>query len=159
MESSGSPTPDDALALLRDVDTARESLAGRVGSPWWYRLGAALSTASMFVGMGLVVGRPAAGSDAESASTLLVVLGACVAPAVLMYCLHRATGVAVDRYVHGMLPWYLQVFGLLALGFVLQAFLDVPLALVAAGAVAFVVTYDRERRIDARLRAQVVAGT
>lgn len=51
-----------------------------------------------------------------------------------------------------------MVFSLLAVAFVLQAFLDVFFALTAAGAVAFVVTLVRERRIDDSLRERVRAG-
>lgn len=150
-------TPESARATLRDLSAAREHVAERVGSPWWYRLGAALSTACLFLGVGLVVGRPESGNGAETASASLVAVGACVAPIVLMWALSRSTGVSIDRYAQGMVGWYVVVFSMFVVAFVLQAFLDVPFALAGAGAAAFVITYDRERRIDALLRKRVRA--
>ncbi|WP_220457980.1 MULTISPECIES: hypothetical protein [unclassified Actinotalea] len=158
METRESATPDDARAALRQLDDARALLAERIASPWWYRLGAASCTTSMFVGMGLLVGRPEARGTTESVATLLITLGAVVAPVVLLWALKRATGVSVERYAEGLGAWYVVVFGLLALAFALQAFAGVPAALHVAGAVAFVATVVTERRIDERLRRRVRAG-
>ena len=88
----------------------------------------------------------------------LIVLGACVAPIVLLWALNRSTGISIDRYSQGMAGWYIVTFSLLVVAFVLQAFLHVPFALVAAGLVAYVVTYDRECRLDALLRDRVRAS-
>lgn len=148
-------TPDSARTALQDLGAARERIAVRISSPWWYRVGIALCTACMFVGMGLLVGRPAPGSGVEAASMSLIVLGACVAPIVLLWALNRSTGISIDRYSQGMAGWYIVTFSLLVVAFVLQAFLHVTFALVAAGLVAYVVTYDRECRLDALLRERV----
>ncbi|QCB94795.1 hypothetical protein [Cellulomonas shaoxiangyii] len=158
MESSPNATPADAQAALRRLDDARERLAERITSPWWYRLGAAACTASMFVGAGLIVGRPASGSSAESASMMLIVLGAIVAPMVLLWALRRSTGMSVERYAEGMGTWYAVVFGLFAVGFVLQAFAGVPWAMTVAGVGAAVATVVRERSLDGLLRRRVRAG-
>ena len=155
MESEAFATPDSARAALEDLSSAREHIAERITAPWWYRMGAALSTACLFVGMGLIVGRPDTGSGTEAISATLIALGACVGPIALLGALKRATGVSIDRYAQGMAGWYIVVFSLLAIAFILPAFLGVSFALTVAGVVAFVVTYDRERRIDALLRDRV----
>lgn len=158
MESSSYTTPDSARAALRELTTVRGRIADRITSPWWYRVGVSLSTTCLFLGMGLVLGRPDPGSGAEAASSLLIASGACVAPIALLWALKRSTGVSIDRYSQGMAGWCIVMFSLLAVAFVLQQFVGVPFALAAAGVVAFVVTYDRERRIDAPLRERVRAG-
>lgn len=158
MASRDATTPDAARATLLEIATAQERIADRVTSPWWYRLGAALSTACLFVGMGLVVGELDPSGRAEAASSLLTALGACVAPVALLWALKRSTGVSIDRYSGAMAGWYIAMFTLLAVGFVLQQVLDVTYALAGAGAVAFVVTLVNERRIDASLRERVRAG-
>lgn len=155
MATSSRPTPADARAALQELSDTRRQLAERVTSPGWYRLGAAACTASLFLGVGLLVGRRDVGSSAESASTLLVVFGAVLAPMALLAALKRSTGVSVERYGKGLGTWYVVVFGLFALGFVLQAFLDVPLALPVAGIGAFVATVLTERRIDELLRRRI----
>ncbi len=156
MESRGrGATPDDARAALQETTDARQRLAERIISPSWYRLGAASCTASMFVGMGLLVGRPEAGGSTESASTLLILFGAILGPMALLWALRRSTGVSIERYGEGLGAWYVVVFGLLLLGFSLQAFVGVPFALPAAGVVAFVATVVTERRIDDLLRRRV----
>ena len=152
------PTPDAARATLQALTSARERIADRVTAPWWYRSGAALRTACLFLGMGLVVGRPDPGSAAETGSSLLIVLGACIAPVALLWGLKRSSGVSIDRYAQRMAAWYAAVFSLLAVAFVLQQVLGVPHALAMAGVAAFVVTLVNERRIDAAVRERVRAG-
>jgi len=158
MESSDSVTPDEARAALQDFTGAQDRIAAQVTSPWWYRLGAALCTASLFVGMGLVVGRTDPSDAAETTSSLLVVLGAVVAPVALLAGLKRSTGVSVDRYSQGMGPWYLVVFLLLAITFALQQFAGIPLAMAVGGIGAFIATLLSERRIDAVLGSRVRTG-
>lgn len=158
MESDPKATPDDALAALHELTDTRRRLAERITSPWWYRVGAGACTAALFIGAGLLVGRPEAGSSAESASTLLIALGAILAPMVLLAALKRSTGISIERYGEGMGTWCATVFGLFALGFALQAFAGVPLALPIAGVGAFVATVLRERRIDDLLRQRVRDG-
>lgn len=158
MESRDAVTPDEARAALQDVTGAQERIAAQVASPWWYRVGAALCAASLFVSMGLVVGQTEPGDTAETASSLLIVLGAIVAPVALLAGLKRATGVSVDRYSHGMGVWYVIVFVLLAIAFVLQQFAGVPFALTVAGIGAFIATILNERRIDALLGDRVRAA-
>ncbi|WP_194861369.1 hypothetical protein [Dietzia sp. SYD-A1] len=143
--------------MLQNLGVARERIAVRITAPWWYRVGAALSTACLYVGMGLLVGRPAPDSGVEAVASSLIVLGACVAPVVLLWVLHRSTGVVIDRYAHGMAGWCVVMVSLLVVAFVFQAFLHVPFALAAAGVIAFVVTYDRECRLDSLLRQRVRA--
>ncbi|GAA1436904.1 hypothetical protein GCM10009616_37770 [Microlunatus lacustris] len=155
MESRDRATPDDARVALQETTNAGQRLAERMTSPWWYRLGAASCTASMFVGTGLLVGRPEAGGSTESASTLLIVFGAILGPLALLWALRRSTGVSIERYGEGLGAWYVVVFGLLVLGFALQAFAGVPFALSAAGVAAFVATVVTERRIDDLLRRRV----
>lgn len=158
MESRDSVTPDEARAALQELTGAQERIAAQVVAPWWYRLGAALCTASLFVGMGLVVGQTNPSDAAETASSLLIVLGAVVAPIALLAGLKRSTGVSVDRYSQGMGVWYVIVFGLLAIAFVLQQFAGVPFALAAGGVGAFIATVFNERRIDALLGGRVRTG-
>lgn len=158
MENKASVTPDDALASLQKLTSAQQRIADRVASPWWYGLGAALCTASLFVGTGLVVGDPDPSRSAETGSSLLVVLGAVVAPLALLSGLKRSTGVSVDRYSQGLGAWYVIVFTLFAVAFVLQQFAGVAFALPAAGVGAFVATLLTERRIDALLVDRVRAG-
>lgn len=159
METEGSgATSHEARVALRELADARLRLAERVTSPWWYRLGAASCTASLFVGTGLVVGRPQAGSGTESASTLLVALGAVLAPLGLLWALRRSTGVSVERYDVGLGAWYVIVFGLFLSGLGLQAFAGVHYALPVAGVGAFVATVVTEARIDDLLRRRVRAG-
>ena len=158
MESEFEGTPDDARAALQEITDTRRRLAARIASPWWYRLGAAACTASLFLGVGLLVGRPEAGSSTESASTLLIVFGAIFAPMALLAALKRSTGISVERYSEGLGTWYAVVFGLFALGLVLQAFVGVPLALPVAGVGAFVATVLTERRLDDLLRRRIRDG-
>ncbi|WP_243885026.1 hypothetical protein [Cellulomonas fengjieae] len=158
MESSPRATPDAARTALQGVDDARRRLATQISTPWWYRVGSASCTASMFVGTGLLVGRPEAGGATESTAMMLVVFGAILAPMVLLWALKRSTGVSVERYAQGLGAWYVVVFSLFALGFALQAFAGVPWALLAAGAVGFVATLLSERRIDGLLRRRVRAA-
>ncbi|WP_432507203.1 hypothetical protein [Kineococcus arenarius] len=158
MESDPGATPDDARAALQELAGTRRRLAERITSPWWYRLGAAACTASLFLGTGLLVGRPDAGSSTESASTLLIVFGAILAPMALLAALKRSTGVSIERYGEGLGTWYAVVFGLFTLGFVLQAFAGVPFALPVAGIGAFVATVLTEQRIDDLLRRRVREG-
>jgi hypothetical protein len=155
MDSVPRATPDDALAVLRGLDDARGRLAERITSPWWYRLGAASCTASLFAGVGLMAGRSGTGGASESASMLLIMLGAVVVPAVLLWALKRSTGVSVARYAEGLGAWYAVVVPLFALGFALQVLAGVPSALFVAGAGGFVATLVRERQIDALLRRRV----
>ncbi len=158
MESRDAVTSDEARAALEESTGAQQRIAARVTSPWWYRLGAGLCTASLFIGTGLVVGRAGPGDGAETASTLLVVVGAIVGPIALLSALKRSTGVSVDRYSDGMGAWYVTVFALFALAFALQQFAGVPVALPVASIGAFVVTVLSERRLDTRLRLRVQAG-
>lgn len=158
MERDPRATPDDALVSLQELTDVRRRLAERITSPWWYRLGAAVCTASLFIGMGLLVGRPEAGSSAESAAILLIVFGAILVPMALLAALKRSTGISIERYGEGLGTWYAIVFGLLVLGFVLQAFAGVPFALPVAGVGAFVATLLTERRIDDLLRRRVRDG-
>ena len=158
MESDSRATPNDARAALQEIIDTRRRLAERITSPWWYRLGAAACTASLFLGVGLLVGRPEAGNSTESASMLLIVFGAILAPMALLTALKRSTGVSIERYGEGLGTWYAVVFGLFALGFVLQAFVGVALALPVAGIGAFVATVLTERRIDDLLRRRVRDG-
>jgi hypothetical protein len=158
MESRHIESPDDAQAALRQVDRTQQRLATRLAAPWWYRLGAALCTLSLFVGMGLITGRPDADDSAGSAASLIVVVGAVVGPSALLVALRRWSGVSLDRYAEGMGPWYAVVFGLLGVAFVLQAFAGVPFALLGAGALAFVATFVNERRLDDVVRRRVMAG-
>lgn len=158
MESSPRATPDAARTALHEVDDARRRLARQIATPWWYRVGSASCTASMFVGTGLLVGRPEAGSAAESTALMLVVFGAILAPMVLLWALRRSTGMSVERYAEGMGTWYAVVFGLFAVGFVLQAFAGVPWAMTVAGVGGAVATVVRERSLDGLLRRRVRAG-
>lgn len=158
MENKDSVTPDDALTTLQELDSAQQRLADRVASPWWYRLGAALCTASLFVGTGLVVGKSDPSGAAETWSSLLVVVGAVVAPLALLAGLKRSTGVSVDRYAQGLGAWYAVVFTLFAVAFALQQFAGVPHALIVAGVGAFLATLLTERRIDALLVDRVRAA-
>lgn len=146
--------PDDADRTLGEVAQTRAALALRLVAPWWYRLGAALCTASLFTGIGLF---PTHESGSDSLAYALVVLGAIVGPAALTTALKRTTGVAMDRYAQGMGLWYLVVFGLLTVGLVVHVWLQVPYALFAGAAVAFVATLLLERHID-RLTARRLAG-
>jgi len=158
MESGLPTTPDAARAALQDTTSARERIADRATAPWWYHLGAALSTASLFIGAGLVVGRSDPSDAVETSSTLLVAVGACLAPLALLGALKRSTGVSIDRYSHGLAAWYVVVFTLFAGAFVLQQFWDVPHALAVAGVVALLATLVNERHLDASLRERVRAG-
>lgn len=149
---------DQTLQELTDV---RRRLAERITSPRWYRLGAAACIASMFIGMGVLVGRPEAGSSAESAAILLIEFGAILGPMALLAALKRSTGISIERYGEALGTWYAVVFGLLVLGFVLQAFAGAPFALPVAGVGAFVATVFTvftERRIDDLLRRRVRDG-
>ena len=130
-------------------------MAARVSAPWWYHLGAALCTASLFVGIGLF---PTGADGSSSTAVALVVAGAIVGPTTLATSLKRATGVSVDRYADGMLRWYLVVFGVLAIGLIVQLWLDVPYALFAGAAVGFVATLLPERHIDRLLARRVGAA-
>lgn len=144
--------PEDAEFTLDEVAQARATLALRLVAPWWYRLGAALCTASLFAGIGLV------GTGSDSLAHALVVLGAIVGPAVLTVALKRTTGVAMDRYAQGMGLWYLVVFGLLTVGLVVHVWLQVPYALFAGAAVAFLATLLLERHIDRLTARRLGAG-
>jgi hypothetical protein len=158
MESRNVPTPGEARSAIQELTEARQRIAERVASPWWYRWGAAASTASLFVGTGLVVGPADPSGDLDTVSTLLTVTGAVVAPAVLLTALKRSTGVSVDRYARGLGAWYAVVFGLFAVAFGLQHLGIAPLALPVAGVGAFLATLVTERRIDSLLAERVGAG-
>lgn len=147
----------DVDGVLDDVARARSELADRVAAPWWYRLGAAASTMSIFVGLGFTVGGAGMPTD-DLTGMVVVVLGAVIGPALLLTALKNATGVSLDRYASGLGGWYVTVFGLVVAGFVLQVHADVPLALPVAGVIAFGATLVSERRIDALLRRRIRGG-
>lgn len=149
-------TPDDAREALEQVTHSRHAIARQASTPWWYRVGAATCTAAMFAGVGLLVGPP---GDTESTGTLLVAVGAAVGPAALLAALRHSSGISLDRYARGLNLWYVLVFSLFAAGLGLQALADVPYALPVAGIPAFIATLVTERRIDARLRERLRAGT
>lgn len=154
MESSKQPSPNAAHEAMRDIEQARANLAARVESPWWYRVGAALATTSIFVGMGLTL----TDGVSETLATTVLVLGAIVGPAALLAALKRSTGISVDRYAEGLGSWYVIVFGLLVVSFALQLWVGVPHAMLVAGVVAGVCTLLRERRIDDIVRRRIRAG-
>ena len=161
MESVPPMTPEAAQASLQELTSARERIASRITSPWWYRVGAALCVASGFVGTSLLIGNSGPGvpdGDSYPAGYVLVALGCCIGLPVLLWALHRSTGVSIDRYSQGMARHEIVMFSLIAVGFLLQGWLRVPFALAAVGVVAFVVMYDNERRIDISLRERVRAG-
>jgi hypothetical protein len=56
MESVPPMTPEAAQASLQELTSAREHIANRITSRWWYRVGAALCMASGFAGMSLLTG-------------------------------------------------------------------------------------------------------
>lgn len=148
----------DASDALRGAAQAREKLARRVNAPWWYKLGTALSTLAIFLGTGLFEGLPLLGRQ-ETVGNTVIVLGAIIGPVVLVSALKNATGVSTDRYANGLGWWYAVVFGLLVVGFSLQAYAGVSWSLPAAGAVAFVATLVTERHIDTVLRRGLASET
>lgn len=138
---------------MDSVQDARSRLAERLASPWWYKLIAALSTASLFVAISFTL------DDIFFSSAMaLVVFGAIVGPSVNVAELKRRTGVAVDRYRDGLGAWYLTVFGILVVGFVLQYLLGVPYVLYVGAGVAFVATIWLEFHIDRLLRRRMEGG-
>jgi hypothetical protein len=154
MESVPPMTPEAAQASLQELTTARERIASRITSPWWYRVGAALCMASGFVGMSLLIGNSGPGGPGNSAGTVLIV-GCCIGFPILLWTLHRSTGVSIARYSEGVARHELVIFSLMAVGFLLQGWLRVPFALAAVGVGVLVVQYDIERRIDTSLRERV----
>jgi len=160
METDQSPSNGEgthhARDALRDVGHARDNLASRLRAPWWYRIGVALCTLALFVGMGLYVGNE---NTSDTLANTVIVLGAVVAPAVLLALLKNATGVSIDRYSKGLGSWCVLVFGLLIIAFPLQAWAGVRYALPVAGVIAGVATYFRERRIDTLVQDRVRGGT
>jgi hypothetical protein len=112
----------------------------------------------MFVGMGVLVGRPTPGGGAETAAVVLIALGACVGPIALLWALNRSTGVSIDRYSRGTARWSTALFTLLAGAFVLQEFVGVPHAVMISSIGAFVLTLVNENRIDTALRERVRTG-
>lgn len=151
MESDDAVRRHEATDAIRGAARAREKLAERVTAPWWYTVGVALSVFAIFLGLGLVEGLPGLG-DQGTAGNALIAAGAVIAPVALVSALKNATGVSTDRYANGLGWWYAVAFVLLALGFALQAYADVPFALPVAGVVALVATVMRERQIDTVLR-------
>ena len=147
MESNDAAKWHDANQSLRRVNQSRAKLAQRVTTPWWYKFGAALAVFTVFLAIGLVTSGPGTGTN-EFAGNLAIILGAAIAPAVLLVALKRTTGVATDRYAKDSEWWYAVVFGLLIVAFVLQSYIGVPFALILAGLLAFVATLIRERYID-----------
>lgn len=162
MESVPPMTPEAAQASLQALTSARERIANRITSPWWYRVGTGLCMASGFVGMSLIMGNSGPGipdGDSYPAGNLLIALGCCLVPCVLIWALRRSTGVSIDRYGPGTPGRYDAItFLLLAVAFVLQGWLGVPFAVAAAGVGAFVLAYAKERHIDALLRERVRKG-
>lgn len=146
---------DDAQLALDQLARVRRTMSARVRAPWWYSWGAALCTASIFVGIGLL---PMTEEGSTALPTGLVVLGAIVGPSVLTVRLRRTAGVSVDRYARGMAWWHLVVFGLLAVGLVVQIWLQVPHALFVGAGVALVATVLLERHIDRLLVRRVTTG-
>lgn len=156
MASDEAITRHEAIDALRGGAQAQQELARRVTAPWWYKLGTALSTLAIFVGIGLFQGIPVLGTH-ETVGNAVVVVGAIIGPAVLLTALKNTIGVATDRYGDGLGWWYAIVFGLLALAFVLEMSAGVSVAFPVAGAVAFVVTLLTERHIDTVLRRRIAA--
>jgi hypothetical protein len=157
MESVPPMTPEAAQASLQELTSARERIANRITSPWWYRVGAALCMASGLVGMSLLTGNSGPGGPGYPGGFELMLV-CCIGFPVLMWALHRSTGVSIDRYDEGVARYELVMFALIAVGFLLQGWLRVPFALAAVGIVASVVQYDIERRIDTSLRERVRVG-
>ena len=157
MESVPPMTPEAAQASLQELTSARERIANRITLPWWYRVGAALCMASGFVGMSLLTGNSGPGGPGYPGGIELT-LGCCIGFPVLLWALHRSTGVSIDRYDEGVARHELVIFSLMAVGFLLQGWLRVPFALAAVGVVVLVVQYDIERRIDTSLRERVRAS-
>lgn len=137
------------------VSTARRRLAARLVAPWWYRVGAALCTAGLFVGPALLSFE---GLVDESVAHLAVVLLAVVGPLLLLWALQRATGVRIDRYAEGLGAWYAVVFTTWLLGLGAQILWGTPYVLLAGAGVAFVATLLAERRVDRLLAQRVGAG-
>lgn len=146
---------DDAATTLDQLAHVRASMTARVVAPWWYRWGMALSTAAIFVGIGLF---PTDSGGSSALASALVVAGAIVGPSLLTTTLKRTTGVSVDRYAGGMFLWYLVVFALLALGIAVQVWLQVPDALFAGAVVALAATVLLERHIDRLLVRRLGRG-
>lgn len=147
MESKHPVDRNRANEAISHVATARAKLADRVGAPWWYRWGVATALLMMFIGMSFLVGGPGSYSH-ETLGITFIVLGGCVIPVVLMGVAKNLTGVSIDRYAEGLSWWWVLLFALLALSFVLQAFVVVPLALTVGGLIAFVLTVVMESYID-----------
>ncbi len=154
MESREASDRDRANEALDDVARARAELARRAGAPWWYRWGIAAATLVMFLGLGFIVGGPGSYGD-ETIGTAFIVLGAIVAPMVLLGALNNVTGVSMDRYAQGLGWWWVLLFVLLALSFALQALVEVPSALAVGGLVAFMVVVPMESHIDRLLNRRL----
>ena len=54
-------TPESARSSLQELTSAREHIANRITSPWWYRVGTGLCMAFGFVGMSLIMGNSGPG--------------------------------------------------------------------------------------------------
>lgn len=152
-------SPDDAQRALEEVAGSRRTIAERVSTPWWYRLGSATCTAGLFVGAGLSTAPGTPGDEPSSLGTALTVALAVVGPLALLAALKRATGVSVDRYASGLGTWYAVVFSLFGVALTVQVATGVAYVLPAAGVLAFVATLVTEQRIDVRLRERVASGT
>lgn len=159
------PGPDDhddvtsRDGTLDDIRQAHRRLASRVRAPWWYHLGAALCTASLFVGIGLFMRADLAGTDSgESMATALVILGAIFGPPLLLAALKHRTGVAMDRYSRGLGAWYGVVFGTFAIAMATQILTGLPHLLFLGAGVAFVATLLLERHIDALLAQRLTSN-
>lgn len=136
---------------LDSVHVARSRLADRLASPWWYKLIAALSTASLFVAISFTLD-----DIFFSTAMALFVFGAIVGPSLGLAALRRATGVSINRYGEGLGVWYLVVFGIMIVAFVLQYLLQVPYVYYVGAVVAFVATLWLEFHIDRLLRKRMV---
>ncbi|GAA5174104.1 hypothetical protein GCM10023321_77250 [Pseudonocardia eucalypti] len=144
---SSTPDPTAAKAALRDVHIARDRLADRIETPWWYRVALGLSMAFTFI---------AIGSGSEPVALIGGIVGCAVIPSVLMWAASRSTGVSMDRYRSAPANLYaLGLFALAGLGLWLRFGLGLTWAMIPAGLLALALTLVMEPRIDVAARGNL----
>lgn len=163
METRPDPLGHDASSsppgTLEDIQQVQRRLATCVQAPCWYHLGAAVCTASLFLGIGLYMRADLAGlADGTTLATTLTILVAIIGPALLLAALKRRTGIAVDRYARGLGAWYAVVFGMFAIAIAVQIATGLTQLLFLGAAVGFVATLLLERHIDHLLQQRLEPG-
>lgn len=155
----GSPEPGsyDAHTALADVGSARESVAARLVTPWWYH-----------PALGLIIGAivVTAALDLHNAIRLPVALGGAVGIGLLVGAYQRLTGLWVDmrNLGRGSRAWWLA-YAVLVVVLVGTSLIPTfsgtalpPWLAALMGAAAVIGTIVLGRRVDATMREEIRTG-